>query len=189
MQVEAAFPPDIDKNNVHFSVLQYQSYMDSIIEGLKYVYRCSRLFALKKESQIFAMDDYFIHNYVTSGLLIISNINSCGISEDGIHLYFTCKKLFSLGNRPKFGILNGLPCANCQSYLLTLADLSMPKKVAIARALPIIFIFNLRPARTFNPAVYSGIKRHAIFLLQNPSPLLTFLLSPTLALHNIICIV
>ncbi|MCJ1349996.1 hypothetical protein MMC31_008239, partial [Peltigera leucophlebia] len=33
-QAEAAFPPDIDDNNVHSSVLRYQLHIDSVIEGL-----------------------------------------------------------------------------------------------------------------------------------------------------------
>ena len=163
--------------------------MNSVIEGLKCVCGCYGLFASEKESQIFARDDYLIHNFVMSGLLVISNIDSCGISNDGICLCLTCRKSLLLGNRPKFGILNGLFCTNYQSYLPTLVDLSMAKEITIARMHPVISILKLRPSKTFNPAAYSDIKMHVVFLPQNLALLLTLLPSLILAMYNVICIV
>ena len=189
MQAQAVFLPDIDDNNIYSSVLQYQSHIDSVIEGLKCVCEYYGLFALEKEYQVFAIDDFFIHNSVISGLLVILNIDSCGIFDNGIYLCLTCKKLFLLGNRPKFEILNGLSYADCQSYLLSLVDLFMTKKVVIAHAHPVISILKLKPSGTFNPAAYSGIKRYAVLLPQNPTPLLTLFPSPTLALHDVIRII
>lgn len=58
---------DIDDNNVHFSVLQYQSYMNSVIEDLKYVCGCYGLFALEKKSQIFTINDCLIYNSIILG--------------------------------------------------------------------------------------------------------------------------
>ena len=84
MQAKAAFSSDIDKNIIHSSVRKFQSYIDSIIEGLRYISGCCGLFALEKESQIFAIDDYLIDNSITLELLTISNIDSCGISDNGI---------------------------------------------------------------------------------------------------------
>ncbi|MCJ1349551.1 hypothetical protein MMC31_007792 [Peltigera leucophlebia] len=188
-QAEAAFPPDIGDNNIHSSVLQYQLHIDSVIEGLKCVCECCGLFASEKESQIFAIDVCLIRNSVASGLLIISNIDSCGISNNGIRLCLTCRNSLSLGNRLKFGILNSLPCVDCQSYPPALGNFSMAEEAANARVHPVMSILKLRPSGTFNPAAYSGIKGHAVFLLQNLTPLLTLLPSPTLALHDVIRIV
>lgn len=65
----------------------------------------------------------------------------------------------------------------------------MAEEAAIARAHPVVSILKLRPSGAFNPAAYSCIKGHAVLLPQNPTPLLTLLPSPTLALHDIIRIV
>lgn len=65
IEVEAVFLLDINDNNIYFFVLQYQSYMNSVIEGLKYIYRCFRLFALEKKSRIFAIDNCFIYIRIT----------------------------------------------------------------------------------------------------------------------------
>ncbi len=124
-----------------------------------------------------------------SGLLVISDVDSCSISADGIRLCPTCCKSLLRGNRPKFGILNGLPHIEYQSYLSVLADLSLTKEAAIARAHPIVSILKFRPFGAFNPAAYSRIKGHAVLLPQNLAPLLNLLPSPTLALHNVIRIV
>ena len=137
--------------------------MDSVIEGLKYIYRCCTLFALEKESQIFAIDDCLIYNSVISGLLVISNNDNCNIFEDDICHCFTCKKLFLLENRPKFGILNGLSRVDCSSCSLALADLSMTKKTAISYTHLVVSMFKLRLSKTFNPATYSDIKGYAVF--------------------------
>lgn len=183
------FPPDIDENNIHSFILQYQSHIDSVIEDLKCICGYCGLFTLEKKSHILAMDDYLIHNSVMSELLVTSNINSCGNFEGGIYLCFTCKKLLLLGNQPKFGILNGLPCIDCQSYPFVLADLFIPEKAFIAHIDPVVSILKLRPSGILNPAAYPSIKRHAVFLPQNPSLLLTFLPSPTLVLYDVIYIV
>ncbi len=123
MQAAAAFLPNIDDINVHSFILQYQSYMDSVIEGLKYVCGCCGLFVLKKESQSYAIDDCLIRNSITSGLLTLSHIDYCAIFDNDICLCLTCNRSLSLGNRPKFGILNGLPRIDCQLYPPMLADL------------------------------------------------------------------
>lgn len=83
--------------------------MDSLIEGLKCVCGFGGLIALKKESQIFDINNCLIHNFITSGLLITFNIDSCGISDNGICFCLTCKKLLLLRKRPNYGIFNGLP--------------------------------------------------------------------------------
>ncbi len=124
-----------------------------------------------------------------SGLLVISDVNSCSTFADNIRLCPTyCRSLLH-GNRPKFGILNGLPRIECQSYPPVLADLSLAEEAAIACAHPIVSILKLRPSEAFNPAAYSCIKGHAVLLPQNPAPLLNLLPSPTLALHDVIRIV
>ncbi len=43
-RTEAMFPPDLDNNDIESFVLRYQSYMDSIVEGLKCIYGYSGLF-------------------------------------------------------------------------------------------------------------------------------------------------
>ena len=98
MQAEAIFLLNINDNNVYSSILWYQSYIDSVFEGLKSICRCYWLFVLEKEFQIFAIDDYFIHNLVISRLLVISNIDNCGIFDKNICLCSIYKKLFSLKN-------------------------------------------------------------------------------------------
>ena len=165
------------------------NYIDSVIKSLKYIYRCCGLFALEIDFQIFAMNDCLIYNSVISKLLVISNIDSCSIFEDGTYLCFTCKKLFLLRNRPKFEILNNLLYADCHSYSLALADLSMAKKATIVCAHPVIFILKIRPSKTFNLVAYSGIKGYTVLFLQNLSFLLILFPFPTLALYDVIRIV
>ncbi len=98
MQAKAAFPPNIDDINVYSSVLHYQSHMDSVIEGLKCVCGCCGLYVSEKESQIYSIDDGLICNSITSGLLTLSHIDSCAISDDDIRLYLICSRSFSLRN-------------------------------------------------------------------------------------------
>lgn len=86
----------MNDNNVYSFILRYQSHIDSISKSLKCVCSYYELFALEKEFQIFTIDDCLIYNFVTSELLVISNINSCGIFDDSICLYLIYKKLFSL---------------------------------------------------------------------------------------------
>lgn len=131
MEAEATFLPNIDDNNIHYFVLQYSSYINSIIEDQKCVYRYCRLFVLEKKSQIFAINNCLIHNFVMSELLVICNTDSYGIFKNSIYLCLICKKLLLLENWPKFGIFNGLSCINCQSYLFTFAHLSIAKKLLL----------------------------------------------------------
>ena len=189
MQAEATFPSDIDDNNVYSSVLQYQSHMDSVIESLNCVCGCCGHFASKKESQISAINDCLIYNFITLELLVISNIDSCGISDNSICVCLIYRKSLSLGNRPKFGILNGLLCADCQSYPPTLVDFFMAEEAAIVCMHLIVFILKLRPSGIFNLIAYSGIKEHAVFSPQNQALLLTLFLFPTLVLYDVIHIV
>lgn len=119
---------------------------------------------------------------------MFSNIDNVAIFNDNICLCLTYSRSFLLKNRPKFEILNGFPCINCQSYLSMLIDLSMAKEATIAYTHPIISILKLMPSKVFNPVVYSCIKGYAILLLQNLAPLL-ILLSPTLVLYDVIYIV
>ncbi len=98
MQAEAVFPPDIDDINIHSSVLRYQFHMDSVIEGLKCVYGCCGLFVSEKESQIYAIDNCLIRNSITSGLLTLSHIDCCVISDNDICLCLTCSRSLLLGN-------------------------------------------------------------------------------------------
>ncbi len=138
--------------------------MDSVIERLKYVCGCCGLFVSEKESQVYAIDDCLIRNSITSGLLTLSHIDCCAISNNDICLCLTCSRSLSLGNRPKFGILNGLPRVDCQSYPPALADLSMAEEAAITRTHPVVSILKLRPSGVFNPATYSRIKDHTVLL-------------------------
>ncbi len=140
MQAEAVFPPDIDNINVHLSVLQYQSHMDSVIEGLKCVCGCCGLFISEKKSQIYAIDDCLIRNFIISGLLTFFHIDCCAISNNDIRLCLTCSRLVSLENQPKFGIFNGFPRVDYQLYPPARADLSMTEEVAIACAHPVVSI-------------------------------------------------
>ncbi len=103
MQAEAAFSPDINDINVHLFVLQYQFYMDSVIEGLKCVCGYCGLFVSEKESQIYAIDDCLIRNSITSRLLTLFYIDCCAISDNNIRLCLICNRLLLLGNQPKFG--------------------------------------------------------------------------------------
>ncbi len=163
--------------------------MDSIFEGLKCICRCCGLFILAQESQFFVRNDPFICNAIMSRLLVISDIDSCSISADGIRLCPTCCRSLLHGNRPKFRILNSLLYIECQSYLSVLADFFLVEEAAIARTHPVMSILKLRLSGAFNPATYSRIKGHAILFPQNPTPLLNLLPSPTLALHDVIRIV
>ena len=124
-----------------------------------------------------------------SELLVISNIDSCGFSNNSICLCLTCKKSLLLRNRPKFRIFNGLPCTDCQFYFFALVDLSMAKKAVITYAHLVVSILKLKPFGTFHWAVYSGTKGHAVLFLQNLAPLLTLFLFSILVLHNVIRIV
>ncbi len=160
--------------------------MDSVVEGLKCICRCCGLFISAQKSQLFATNDLFICNATISGLLVISDVNSCSISTDDIRLCPTHYRLLLRRNKPKFGILNSLPRIECQSYPLVLADLSLAKKAVITRAHPVVSSLKLRPSEVFNLVAYSRIKGHAILLPQNPAPLLNLLFSPTLVLHDVI---
>ncbi len=82
--------------------------MDSVIEGLKYIYRYSRLFILMQKLQLLTKNNLFIYNIIMSRLLVISDIDSYSISADSIHFCPTYYKLILRGNKPKFGILNNL---------------------------------------------------------------------------------
>lgn len=163
--------------------------MNSLVKNLKYIYRCCRLFILVQKSQLFTKNDSFICNATISRLLVISNIDSYFIFINSTRLYTTCCRSFLHRNRPKFGIFNGFPHIEYQSYPLVLANLSLAKEAAIARAYPVVPILKLRPSEVFNPAANSRIKGYAVLFLQNPALLLNLLFSPTQALHNIICIV
>lgn len=163
--------------------------MNFVIECLKYICGCCSLFVSEKESQLYIINDYFIHNSITSELLTPSYINYYAISDNNLYLYLIYSRLLSLENQPKFRILNGFLRVDYQSYHPTLANLSMAEEVAIGCTHPIVSIFILMPFRAFNPVAYSCIKGYTILFLQTPAFLLTLLLSPTLVLHNVICIV
>ncbi len=165
MQAEAAFSPDINDINIHSSVLWYQSYINSVIEGLKWVCGCCSLFISKKESQIYAIDNYLIRNSITLRLLTFSHINYYAISDNNICFCLICSRLLLLENKPKFGIFNGFPRVDYQLYPLALANFFVVEEVAIACAHPVVFILKLRPSRDFNPTIYSCIKEHIVFLL------------------------
>ena len=96
MQAKAAFLLDIDDINIHSSVLQYQSHMDSVIEGLKCDCGCCGLYVSEKESQIYVIDDCLICNSIILELLILFYIDSCNIFDDGICLYLICSRFLFL---------------------------------------------------------------------------------------------
>ena len=77
MQAEAVFPLNINDNTIYSPILQYQSHMDSVIEGLKCVCWCRGLFVLERKSQLFAIDNCLICNSITLAPLVIFNVNSC----------------------------------------------------------------------------------------------------------------
>lgn len=101
--------------------------MDSVIESLKCVCGYYRLFVLKKDFQIYAIDNYLILNFITSRLLTFSYINYYAIFDNNICLYLIYSRLFLLRNQPKFGILNSFPHGDCQLYPFALADFSIVK--------------------------------------------------------------
>ncbi len=74
---------------------------------------------------------------------------------------------------------------DCQSHFFALVDLFMAEEAAIARMHLVVSILKLRPSGTFNLAAYSCIKGHVVIFPQNPTLLLTLLLSSTLALHDV----
>ncbi len=189
LQTEITFLLDIDDNDIQSSVLQYQSPIDCIVEGLKCICRCYGFFISAQESQLIARNYLFICNAIISRLLVISNVDSCSISTDDTRLCTTCCRSLLHGNKPKFRILNVLSHIECQSYPLVLANLSMAKEAAIARTYLVMSILKLRPSRAFNLAAYTHIKGHAVLLPPNPAPLLNLLLSPTLVLHDVIRII
>lgn len=134
IQAEAVFPPDIDDSNVHSSVLRYQSHMNSVIGDLKCVCGCCGVFVSEKESQIYAIDHCLIRDSITLGLLIMSHIDRCAIFDDNIRLCSTCSSLLLLGNRPKFGISNGLLAWIVNPILLRwLISLWLKKPLSLAR--------------------------------------------------------
>ncbi len=139
--------------------------MDSIIEELKCVCGYCSLFILEKKSQIYAINDCFICNSITLGLLTPSYIDYCAISNNDICLCLTCSRLLLLENQPKFEIFNGLPHVDCQSYPPVLADLSIAKEVVIACVHPVVFILKLRSSEVFNLIAYSYIKGHTVLFL------------------------
>ncbi len=167
MQVEAAFPPNIDDINTHSSVLQYESYIDSVIKRLKCVCEYCDLFILEKEYQIYTIDDCLICNSIMLGLLILSYIDYCAISDNNICLCLICSRLFLLENQPKFEILNGLVHVKYQLYLSALTDLSMAKEIAITYMYQVVSILKLRPSGAFNPTAYSRIKGHMTNLVTS----------------------
>lgn len=65
----------------------------------------------------------------------------------------------------------------------------MAEKVAISYIYLVVSLIKSKYSRDFNLTAYSHIKDHVFLFLQNLVPLLTFLLSLTLALHNIIRII
>lgn len=93
--------------NIHSSILQYQSYMDSVIDGLNYIYGCFELFVLEKISRIYVINNYLICNSTMSGLLILSHIDSNVIYDNNICLCLTCNRSVLLKNWLMFEILNG----------------------------------------------------------------------------------
>lgn len=105
--------------------------MDSVIESLKCVCECCGLFVLEKETKIYAIENCLICNSITLRLLTFSHIDSYAIFNDNICLCLICDKSLLFGNRPKFGILHGLPCVDCQSYLFAPADPSIAKKLLL----------------------------------------------------------
>lgn len=186
---ETMFPPDLNDNNIQSSILQYQSYMDSIIEGLKCICRCCKLFISVQELQLFVRNDFFIYNAIISVLLVISNVDSYSIFTNSTHLCTICYRSLLCKNRSKFGTLNSFACIECQSYPFILADLSMAKEVTITCACPVVSILKLRLSGAFNLTIYTCIKGHAILFPQNLVFLLNLLSSPTLALYDVIRIV
>lgn len=189
MQAETAFLQNIDDINIPSFILWYPSHIDSIIEGLKYICRCYWLLVSNKKSQIYAIDDCLLCNSTMLIQLTFFYIDYYAISNDNICLYLRCSRWLLFGNQPKFEIFNGFSYVDCQSYLLALADLSITQKATIICIYLVMHIPKLRFSEAFNLAVYSCIKRYAVFLLHNLASLLTILLSLILALYNVICIV
>lgn len=65
----------------------------------------------------------------------------------------------------------------------------MAEEAVIACAHPVISILKLRPKDSFKSTVYYRIKEHTVLFSQNPSSVLTLLLSLKLAVYNLIYVV
>lgn len=87
---------------------------------------------------------------------------------------------------PKFGSINSVNVCACRNYPNVLGNLTLVEEAVIDRAYPVILILKLRPSGTSFSTSSQQIRGHAVILLQNPGPLLTLLLLPSLQLHDII---
>lgn len=56
------------------------------MKALKCVCEYCGLLVLKKKSQIFAIDNYLIYNFIISKLLVIFNIDNCSVFDNSIYL-------------------------------------------------------------------------------------------------------
>lgn len=171
------------------TVLQYQTHMEGVVDGRKNVCGCCGLFATHNISTVYSISHPLIQDSLASGLIMLSEVDCCATSEDSLHLCQKYIRSLSHAERPKFGCGNGLPKIYYQSYPAALEGLSIAKEAAIARAHPVVSILKLKPSGAFNPAAYNRIKGHAVLLPQNPAPLLNFLPSSSIELHDVICIV
>lgn len=126
---------------------------------------------------------------LSSDPIILSNLDSCNIVNKKFRF---CKQyITSFQNERclKYGSTNKLSWAICQFYLSALDSLSIAEEAAIFCAYSVTSILKLHSNRGFNLAVYLAIKKHVILLPQNSSTLLSFLISPEIALHDLIRIV
>lgn len=189
LTVELAFPPTNDNNIIYASVLQYQTHIEGVVDGIKNVCSYCGLFVLLNTSTVYNISHILIQNSFASSLVMLLEVDCCAILKGALRLCKKCIQLLSHTKRPKFGFGNGLPKLWCQSYLTALKDFSIAKEVAIAHAHLVVSILKLRLNWVFNLAIYNCIKGHAFFLAQNFTPLLNLFPSSSMEFYDVIHII
>ncbi len=183
------FPPLLDTKTDCAAISRYQTHMETVIDKLKAVCCCCGSFTSVEESSTLNVDGKLMLQCLTSSLIVLSDLDSCGIVDRKFRFCKQCITSLRNGRCPKYGSTNKLSRAGCQLYPPAFDGLSMAEEAAIARAHPVTSILKLRPNRGFNPTAYHAIKGHVVLLPQNPSPLLSLLPSPEIALHDLIRVV
>ncbi len=183
------FPSLLDTETDCTVISRYQTHMETVIDKLKAVCCCCGSFTSVEESSTFNVDGKLMLQCLISGLIMLSDLDSCGIVNRKFRFCKQCITSLQINRCPKYGSTNKLLRVSCQLYPPALDGLSMAEEAAIACAHPMTFIIKLRPNRGFNPAAYHAIKKHVVLFPQNPSPLLSLLQSPEIALHDLIRVV
>ena len=159
-------------------------YMKTVIDKLKAICCCCGLFMSVEESSTLNTNTKLILKSLSFGLIMLSDIDSCGIIDRKLRFYKQYIIFVRNSKCLNHHSTNKLSWASWQLCLPALDSLSMAEEAAIACDHPITSILKIRPNRGFYPAAYHAIKRHVVLLLQNPSPFLSLLSSPKIAVHN-----